>query len=95
MCEAYMGQFPVISVSLKGVNAHDFSMARELFCSLIGTEAMRFQFLLDSERLTEREKMQYEQLVTIDRTGFVMSDAALKSGKRKFLSWNTAGNPRL
>ncbi len=98
LCEAYMGQFPVISVSLKGVNAHDFSMARELFCSLIGTEAMRFQFLLDSERLTEREKMQYEQLVTIDRTGrtvFDMSDAALKSGKRKFLSWNTAGNPRL
>lgn len=95
LCEAYMGQFPVISVSLKGVNAHDFSMARELLCSLIGTEAMRFQFLLDSERLTEREKMQYEQLVTIDRTGFVMSDAALKSGKRKFLSWNTAGNPRL
>lgn len=95
LCEAYMGQFPVISVSLKSVNAHDFSMARELFCSLIGTEAMRFQFLLDSERLTEREKMQYEQLVTIDRTGFVMSDAALKSGKRKFLSWNTAGNPRL
>ncbi len=88
LCEAYMGQFPVISVSLKGVNAHDFSMARELFCSLIGTEAMRFQFLLDSERLTEREKMQYEQLVTIDRTGrtvFDMSDAAL-TGSLKTLS---------
>lgn len=85
LCEAYMGQFPVISVSLKGVNAHDFSMARELFCSLIETEAMRFQFLLDSERLTEREKMQYEQLVTIDRTGFVMSDAAL-TGSLKTLS---------
>jgi hypothetical protein len=88
LCEAYMGQFPVISVSLKSVNAHDFSMARELFCSLIGTEAMRFQFLLDSERLTEREKMQYEQLVTIDRTGrtvFDMSDAAL-TGSLKTLS---------
>lgn len=60
LCQAYMGQFPVVSVSLKGVNGGDFLMARELLCSLIGTEAMRFQFLLESDRLTDREKKQYE-----------------------------------
>lgn len=54
LCETYMGKFPVVSVSLKGVNGRDFAMARELLCALIGTEAMRFQYLLDSDRLTER-----------------------------------------
>ncbi len=88
LCETYMGSFPVVSVSLKGVNGHDFSMARELLCTLIGTEAMRFQYLLESDRLTDREKQQYEQLVTIDRTGqtsFVMSDAVL-TGSLRMLS---------
>lgn len=88
LCQAYMGQFPVVSVSLKGVNGGDFLMARELLCSLIGTEAMRFQFLLESDRLTDREKKQYEQLVTIDETGqtvFAMSDSAL-TGSLKTLS---------
>lgn len=88
LCEAYMGQFPVVSVSLKGVNGSDFSMAKELLCTQIGTEAMRFQFLLESDRLTDREKKQYEQLVTIDETGqtvFAMSDSAL-TGSLKTLS---------
>ncbi len=88
LCEAYMGKYPVVSVSLKGVNGSDFAMARELLCMLIGTEAMRFQYLLESDRLTDREKRQYEQLVMVDRTGqtsFVMSDSAL-TGSLKTLS---------
>ena len=55
---------------------------------LIGTEAMRFQYLLESDRLTDREKQQYEQLVMVDRSGqtsFVMSDSAL-TGSLKTLS---------
>lgn len=85
LCEVYMGQFPVVSLSLKGVNGSDYAMARELLCMLIGTEAMGFQFLLESDHLTEREKKQYEQLVTIDETGqtvFAMSDAALTGSLR-------------
>ena len=89
LCETYMGKFPVVSVSLKSVNGSDYAMARELLCSVIGMEAMRFQYLLESDCLTDREKQQYEQLVTIDRTGqtgFAMSDAAL-TGSLKTLSF--------
>lgn len=32
-----------MSVSLKGINGNDFNTAREMLCSVIGTEAMRFQ----------------------------------------------------
>ena len=85
LCQKYMGKFPVVSVSLKGVNANDYPAARSMLCSVIGTEAMRFQFLSESDRLTDREKKQYDQLVMIDETnqeGFVMSDAVLKESLR-------------
>lgn len=80
LCRKYMGQFPVVSISLKGVSGDDFTSACAMMRSVVGGEAMRFQFLLESDRLTEREKQRYEQLVTIDQTGqsgFVMSDDVL------------------
>lgn len=74
LCEAYMGKFPVISISLKSVSGHDYDTARALLSQLIGNEAMRFQFLLDSESLTERERKQYEALINISSEGsFLMS----------------------
>lgn len=74
LCEAYMGKFPVISISLKSVSGHDYGTARALLSQLIGNEAMRFQFLLDSESLTERERKQYEALINISSEGsFLMS----------------------
>ena len=80
LCEEYMGKFPVISISLKGVNGPDYATARSLLCSVIGNEALRFQFLSDAAELTDREKQQYEQLINVDTTGtesFVMPDSVL------------------
>lgn len=81
LCQKYMGQFPVISISLKGVNGNDYSAARSMLCSVIGAEAMRFQFRSESERLTDKEKKQYNQLMMIDESNqesFLMPDAVLK-----------------
>lgn len=78
LCEAYMGKYPVISISLKGVNGNDFEAARSMMCSVIGKEALRFQFLSESDRLTEVEKALYSQLIAVDNTSvFKISDAAL------------------
>lgn len=88
LCEEYMGKFPVVSVSLKGVNGADYETARALMCAVIGNEAMRFQFLLEDDKLTEREKQQYEQLINVDMSGkesFAMSDSVLM-GSLKTLS---------
>lgn len=88
LCDEYMGKFPVIFITLKGVNGADYATARSLLCSAIGNEAMRFQFLLDDDKLTEREKEQYRQLVNIDVSGsegFLMSDVVLM-GSLKILS---------
>ena len=61
---------------------------RSMLCSIVGAEAMRFQFLLESSRLTDREKKQYEQLIMVDETNqesFRMPDSVLM-GSLKTLS---------
>lgn len=81
LCEKYMGQFPVISVTLKGVDARSFEDARAALGTVIGNEALRFRFLLDSSRLSEEEKLRYRNLITIDRSGrqeFAMSEETLR-----------------
>ncbi|MCM1135296.1 MAG: ATP-binding protein [Clostridium sp.] len=66
LCERYMGRFPVISISLKDVEAANFETARRMLCSIVGNEALRFQFLLESSQLSDLDKEQYRQLI---RTG--------------------------
>ena len=41
LCENYMGRFPVISISLKGINAEDFAGAYRLLVRMINAEARR------------------------------------------------------
>ena len=77
LCDAYMGKFPVISISLKGVSGSQFEAARAMMCSVIAREALRFQFLLESDKLSEFEKQQYVSLVQRDENGFSMTDADL------------------
>ena len=55
-CEKYMGKFPVISITLKGVSAMDFAGAKAMLRTIIGNEAMRFQYLMDSSKLADDEK---------------------------------------
>lgn len=76
LCDAYMGRFPVISISLKGVQGEDYEMARSMMYSVLGNEAMRFQFLLESEKLTGMERQLYSQLISVgdNRQGFDMSE---------------------
>lgn len=82
LCEAYMGQFPVISISLKGVNSKEFELARAMLCNVIAQEALRFQFLLESDRLSESEKLQYRSLIARDEKGFSMTGADLMNSLR-------------
>ncbi len=79
LCEEFMGKFPVISVTQKGATGTNFAEARSMLRRAVGNEAMRFQFLLASERLTKMEQSLYESLINIDKTGaYTMSDELLK-----------------
>ncbi len=74
LCEKYMGKFPVIFLTLKGAEALTYNDAQAALSSIIGCEAMRFQLLLESERLSTKEKEQYAQLIKIDTSGQQMFD---------------------
>ena len=65
LCEKYMGKFPVISISLKGVDGRSFGSASAALRTIIGNEAARFRFLNSSARLTNDEKEAYAQLTEV------------------------------
>lgn len=86
VCEEYMGKFPVISISLKSVDGFAYRNAYEMLCATIGNEAMKFQYLMDSTKLTDREKEQYGLLIKGgDRIPFEMGEVTL-TGSLKTLS---------
>lgn len=64
LCDRYMGRYPVISISLKGVEAENYNTACEMFSRLILNEAMRFSILKDSDVLDAEDKRQYMDLIT-------------------------------
>lgn len=79
ICSEYMGKYPVISISLKGVSGRNYDDAKGMLRGIVGNEALRFQFLLESERLTETERKRYEKLIRLDDSGkFAMPEELLK-----------------
>ncbi|MDE5700033.1 MAG: ATP-binding protein [Lachnospiraceae bacterium] len=80
LCDKYMGKFPVISISLKNAASDSFSSAKEMLCSIIGQEALRFPFLSESGCLSETERRQYNAMIHVGSDGvFTMKDSLLKN----------------
>ena len=63
LCKQHLGQYPVIFLSLKGVEGLSFSEARRRCIQLIKREAERFYVLKDSQRLLDIDKIKYCQLL--------------------------------
>ncbi len=79
LCDTFMGKFPVLCVTLKGATGENFAEAKGMLRRIIGKEAMKSAFLLQSDTLTQPERSQYKALINTDETGaFTMSDELLK-----------------
>ncbi len=79
LCEEYMGKFPVISITLKEAAGRTFDEAKRMLRRMIGKEAQRFSFLMQSDKLTEIEHQQYKSLIHMNEKGiFTMEDEILK-----------------
>ena len=65
LCKEYMGKYPVIFLSLKGVDGLTFEEAQSALCELIAGEVRRFKFLLNSSRLDNNEKNIYRDLISL------------------------------
>ena len=77
LCAEYQGQFPVIFISLKSVDGLTFEAAAAALRRLIGREASRFGFLLQSNQLDIDDKKLYRALTAVEGGTFSMADDIL------------------
>ena len=79
LCEEYMGKFPVVSLTLKGVDGLNFERAKNKLLKYIALEAERFNFLKNSDKLTDNEKQRYGALIRMQDGKYVMDEDTLES----------------
>ncbi len=75
LCEEYMGKYPVVSISLKGIDALNFETAFEMAALLVRRAASKVYYLLDSDALTEHDKVNYRKLLDDHMTEAVFGDS--------------------
>lgn len=63
LCENYLGKYPVIFISLKGVDGLTFEEAKKMLHTIIRTEAERHYYLKNSERISAEERILFENLL--------------------------------
>ena len=76
LCDEYLGKYPVVFISLKNVDGLTFEDAQYQLVELVGIEAERFHFLLESDKLTENEKNRYRALIDL-RDGHYTMDRGI------------------
>ena len=64
LCEAYMGKFPVVFVSLKGVDGLTFEDAYGMLRRILRAEISRLSFLMQSEQIAEDDKYSFERFLS-------------------------------
>nr|WP_296099450.1 AAA family ATPase [uncultured Mediterraneibacter sp.] len=79
LCDEYMGRFPVVSLTLKGVDGLTFEKAKNKLLKLVALEADQFDFLKNSDKLTDNEKQRYAALVRMQDGKYAMDEDTLES----------------
>lgn len=64
LCNEYMGKYPVIFLSLKGVDGLTFSKSKEMLYEIIKEEADRHYYLKNSEKLTQEDRISFQSILT-------------------------------
>ena len=81
LCKEYMGKYPVVSISLKGIDARSYETAYQMAVRVIIEAAAKFYFLLDSEKLNDHDKADYKDLLDKNMNeGMLGSSLKLLSG---------------
>lgn len=85
LCETYMGKFPVVSITLKGVDRLSYGDACDALRDVIATEIRRFRFLEESPLLTDADKSLYRSLTDFRAGEYQMSLQLLMTSLQKAL----------
>ena len=63
LCDEYMGKYPVIFLSLKGVDGLDFTTARRMLCAILKNELDRHYYLKTSDALTDEDRTLFTKML--------------------------------
>lgn len=63
LCDGYMGKYPVIFLSLKGVDGLDFTTARRMLCAILKNELNRHYYLKTSDALTDEDRTLFTKML--------------------------------
>ena len=61
-CDKYMGQCPVIAITLKDVSGDDFKDAYFKLAEVVAGVAAKFEFLMGSPKLNAKEKAKFDKI---------------------------------
>ena len=92
LCEEYMGKYPVVSISLKGIDAINYETAFRMGARAVRRAAGEVQYLLKSDALSESDKLEYQSLLNsnMDEATFcdslrILSEMLEKHHNRKVI----------
>ncbi len=68
LCEEYMGKYPVVFLSLKGVDGLTFEDAYGMLRRIIRAEVARLRVILDSQRIAPEDKRPLERILQEEDT---------------------------
>ena len=63
LCDEHMGKYPVIFLSLKGVEGLEFSSAKRMLCTIIDREIDRHYYLKASDVLTDEDRTLFTKML--------------------------------
>ena len=63
LCDEYMGKYPVIFLSFKGVDGLDFTTARRMLCAILKDELDRHYYLKTSDVLTDEDRILFTKML--------------------------------
>ena len=86
-CSKFMGQYPVIDITLKDVDGNNFEEAYKMFADIVFDVSKRYSYLLSSNKLDESDKVILRQLTDINYLEDINNSQRVKNSLKHLSSF--------
>ena len=86
-CSKFMGQYPVIDITLKDVDGNNFEEAYKMFSDIVFDVSKRYSYLLSSNKLDESDKVILRQLTDINYLEDINNSQRVKNSLKHLSSF--------
>ena len=86
-CSKFIGQYPVIDITLKDVDGNNFEEAYKMFADIVFDVSKRYSYLLNSNKLDESDKVILRQLTDINYLEDINNSQRVKNSLKHLSSF--------